>query len=101
MNPVPPPRSRRPDAWLLVAGALVAALYLGLVWLKPRGEGWGYGWNMIGYLVYAAPTAWAAGGVALWRRDRQVGRARTGAGWLAAAAAVFPLVCVLVIRWKA
>jgi len=89
------------DRWLSVALLLTASLYVFLLLLRPSGEGWGRGWNMIAFLIYSAPTSILAGAIALWRIGKTVGIAKRVAGWLSVAAFVFPIVCMVVIRMKA
>jgi hypothetical protein len=89
------------DRWLTVALLITASLYVYLLLLRPSGEGWGRGWNMVAFLIYSAPTSIAAGAIALWRVWRTVGNAKMVAGWLSAASFVFPLVCMVAIRLKA
>ena len=91
----------RSDVWLIVALAVTLVVYGNLAVIQPTGEGWGRGWNMVAFLIYAAPTAVLAGAVALWRSGKVVGRSRMVARVVGAAALVFPLVCALVIRVKA
>ncbi len=89
------------DLWLFAALLVTAALYGFLAFLQPSGEGWGRGWNMIGFLIYSAPTALVAAGVAAWRVGRSAGQARRVAGVVTAAALFFPIVCIVAIRLKA
>lgn len=90
----------RLDPTLLLAAAVVVVLYVWLVLLRPGGEGWGRGWNMVAFLFYSAPTAVVAGGVAVWRHSKASGVLRRLALWAAAAGFVFPLVCIIAIRAK-
>ena len=89
------------DMWLLVAVGAIAGLYVWLFLLRPGGEGWGRGWNMVAFLFYAAPTAVLAAATAAWRRSKAQGLARKAALWAAVAGFAFPVVCVLAIRLKA
>lgn len=90
-----------PDLAFLLATGVIVALYGWLVLLRPGGEGWGRGWNMIAFLFYAAPTAVVAAAVAVWRRPKAAGVLSRAAPWIAAAGFVFPLVCLIAIRLKA
>ena len=89
------------DRWLLAVMLIAGALYIALFFLRPTGENWGRGWNMIAFLIYATPTALIAGVVAVWRVGRNSGRTRRLAGFAAAAAFVFPVVCMIAIFLKA
>lgn len=90
----------RMDIWLLLAAAVVAALYVWMVLLRPGGESWGRGWNMVAFLIYATPVAIVAATIAVWRRSKVQGPLRRAAAWAAAAGFAFPLVCAAVIRLK-
>lgn len=100
-EPPAPPRRRGADPWLLAALALTVAGYLLLALLRPAGEGFGRGWNLIAFYLYASPLMVAAGGLALWRRGRAAGLARRAAPWLAAAGLLFPLLAPVILRAKA
>ena len=89
------------DRWLAAALLLTAFLYIALMLLRPSGEGWGRGWNMVAFLIYSAPASLAAGAIAWWRTGKTVGRAKGAARGLAVLAFVFPLVCMVAIRLKA
>lgn len=105
MNDRVPPLARPTgileDRWVAVAAMLTVALYACLVFMRPSGEGWGRGWNLIAFLIYSIPAALAAGFVALWRVSKTDGAARTAAGWTAAAALAFPIICMIAVRLKA
>lgn len=89
------------DRWLTAALCVTAILYITLLLIRPSGEGWGRGWNMIAVLIYGSPTALAMGLIALWRREKTSGNARKVAAWLSLAALTFPIICMFVIRLKA
>ncbi len=79
---------------------ITLTVYVALVFIRPTGENWGRGWNLIAFLIYSAPSALIAGVVALWRRTRTTGPARTTAGFVALGAFVFPVICIIAIRAK-
>ena len=89
------------DRWLCIALLTTAAVYVALIFIRPTGENWGRGWNLVAFLIYSAPTALIAGSVALWRRGKTSGHARKLAGLVALGAFVFPVVCIVAIRAKA
>lgn len=91
----------REDRWLCAALLATAAVYVALVFLRPTGENWGRGWNMIAFLLYAAPSAVVAGAVACWRLKKTTGQARNVAVFVAWSAFLFPIVCAVTIRLKA
>jgi len=95
------PSSILKDPWLCAAMLLTAAVYVTLIFIRPTGENWGRGWNLVAFLFYSAPTALVAGAVALWRKGKTTGQARKIAGLVAFCALVFPVVCVVAIRAKA
>ena len=51
--------------------------------------------------MYAAPTAFACGSIAMWRKGKVVGFARTVATTAGIAGLVFPVLCLIAIRLKA
>ena len=91
----------RRDSWLSCCAALTLALYVWLMFLKPGGEGWGRGWNMVAFFLYAAPAALACGAIAFWRRTKLTGVARALATAAGIAGLAFPVVCLVAIRLKA
>ena len=91
----------RKDIWLSGSVVIVLILYVWLLFLRPGGEGWGRGWNMVAFLLYAAPTAFVSGAVAIWRSSKASGHVRKIATLAGVAGLVFPLVCILAIRLKA
>jgi len=95
------PSPKDHDLTLLVATGVIVVLYVWLALLRPGGEGWGHGWNMVAFLFYAAPTAVVAASVAVWRRSKASGRLRRAAPWVAAAGFIFPVVCIVAIMVKA
>lgn len=108
-SPEQPPRPATPappvveapwfrDAWLLATLAVTGVFYAALPFLRPTGENWGHGWNLVAYFVYSAPAVLIAGGVALWRSRRSSGLARQVAGWVALAALLYPVACLVAIR---
>lgn len=92
---------RRSGGWVAGALLVVLALYVGLAVLQPSGEGWGRGWNMIAFLLFASPAAIVAGGVATWRTFKAVGSARWWGFLCAVTGFAFPVVCAVVIKAKA
>jgi hypothetical protein len=91
----------RHDLPLLVSTGVIVALYFWLALLRPGGEGWGRGWNMVAFFLYASPTAVVAATVLVWRRSRASGILRPLAPWAAAAGFMFPVVCIIAMRAKA
>ena len=80
---------------------LTAAAYVTLIFIRPTGENWGRGWNLVAFLFYSAPAALVAGAVALWRKGKTTGQARKIAGFAALCALAFPVICLVAIRAKA
>ena len=80
---------------------MTLSVYVALLFIRPTGENWGRGWNLIAFFVFSAPSALIAGGVALWRRRKTNGHARKVAGFVAWSALVFPMICVVAIWAKA
>lgn len=86
------------DVALLVASGIIVALYVWLTLLRTSGEGWERGWNLVAFLLYAAPTAIVAASVAVWRLNKASGALRRAAPWVATAGFLFPVVCFVAIR---
>lgn len=88
------------DGWLASAVVVVALLYVALAFLKPGGEGWGRGWNLVAFWLYASPVALIAGGIALWRAGKSA-PGLYGLALLTAVVALFyPIVALLVFKMK-
>ena len=94
-------RSLSGDRWLIAALLLTVALYVALLFMRPTGENWGRGWNLVAFFLYSTPTALIVAGVSLWRMARNTGPARRVASGIAAASLLFPLVCIISIQAKA
>ncbi len=95
------PTQLRKDIWLAGASVAVLAVYAALFFIRPSGEGWGRGWNMVAFLIYAAPTSLLAGALAAWRSGKVAGQAQTMARLVTTAGLLFPLICAVVIKAKA
>lgn len=100
MDPQPLPTQVHKDRWLLATSLVVLALCIALAFLRPTGDGWGRGWNMIAFLLYASPAAVLSGVLALWRINKVDGRARVVAMLVSAVGLFFPLICIAVLRAK-
>lgn len=79
----------------------VFSVYIALVFIRPSGENWGYGWNMVAFLFYASPAALLAGALAAWRSGKVSGRAKSLARVTATAGLLFPIICIIAIQAKA
>jgi hypothetical protein len=103
LPPEAPPRATGAveDRWVAAAALITLGLYVALAFIQPDGEGFGRGWNLIAFLIYASPAALGAGLVALWRIARTAGSAKVVAAWTSAAGLAFPIVCIVAIRLKA
>lgn len=92
------PRSAHAGAWLSAVVLLLLVLHVMLFRMKPRGEAWAHGWNLVAFWVYASPAAFLSGVLALWMRRRFRGWLRRVA-WLAGLIGLaFPIVSLLVLR---
>ncbi len=89
------------DLWLTSAWLSVLAVYVALFFIHPTGENWGYGWNMIAFLIYASPVALIAAALAAWRSGKVSGAARMLARVTLTAGMLFPVICMLVLKAKA
>ena len=88
------------ERWLLSTIVIILTLYVTLLLLRPSGEGFGRGWNLVAFWFYASPTAVLTGAVALWRalKSRAL---RPIAVCVGIAALAFPLVAMLVMQTRA
>ena len=80
------------DVWLVVASLAMVAAYAALPFLRPSGEGWGRGWNLVAYWFYSTPIVLLTGIVMAWRMLRAEAAARRAAWLLPMAAMLYPLV---------
>lgn len=90
----------RGDWVLKTMAAVVIALYVALLAIQPGGEGWGYGWNVIGFLLYAVPGALLAGAVAAWRSRKLLMRDAWVSRIAIYGSVAFPLVAAIIARIK-
>lgn len=88
------------ERWILAAMIITSALYVALLLLRPSGEGWGRGWNLVAFWLYASPAAVVTGAVALWRAMKSKALRPIASG-VGVVALVFPLVAMLVIQARA
>ncbi len=91
-----------PDPWIaLLLRVLIGACWLGLLLIRPSGEGWGRAWNLVAYWIYSAPFTLILGGLYwahLRRRKARVhglDKVMLGAAWS------YPLIAFLVLKFKA
>ena len=94
-------RSVVKDLWLLLALVVTVASYAYLLFLRPTGENWGRGWNMVAFFIYAAPVSGLSASIALWRAVKSVGTVRKVATGVAIAALVFTPIALVVMRSRA
>ena len=88
------------ERWILGSLATVLALYVTLVSMKPSGEGFGRGWNLIAFWLYGSPVALVMGGIGFWRSGKTRGELKILALVVACLALCFPVVAILVMRAK-
>jgi hypothetical protein len=72
--------------------------WLGLA--RPTGDGWGRGWNLIGFWIYSAPVVFLTGIVGLIRSNNKEGKNRLIALLISVGCVLYPLISFLVIREK-
>jgi len=101
MEPQTVPIQVHKDRWLLATLLVVLCVYTALAFIRPTGENWGRGWNLVAFFLYASPAALLSGVLALWRVNKVNGRARVVARLVATAGFLFPLICIAVLRAKA
>lgn len=88
------------DTWLLFLKCLVFLGYVSLIFIKPSGEGWGRGWNLIAYWIYVAPAVLAVGGLHLWRQRVIAARYRGVDVFTLVAAFIFPIISLVILKLK-
>lgn len=89
------------DAWLVGAVAIIVALCIALALIKPSGENWGRGWNMLAFWLYASPAAMVSGILALWRGSKARAWQKAIARLAGALGLAFPIICIIAMRMKA
>jgi hypothetical protein len=97
----PPPGTARRERWTPVLAIIVVALYAALLHMRPSGEGWGRGWNLLAFWLYASPAALVTGALAAWRATRAQGMLRRVGIGVALLGLLFPLVAIAVLRARA
>lgn len=89
------------DIWLAVCKTLIFCGYVSLLFIKPTGEGWGRGWNLVAYWMYAAPAVVILGGLHVWRQ-RAIAKPFKGLdACFTFFAFIFPVVSFVVLKLKA
>lgn len=88
------------ERWVFGSGVALTALYVALIALKPSGEGFGRGWNLIAFWIYGSPAALALGGIGFWRSSKTSGKLKIVALVLAWLGVAFPVLAMLVMRAK-
>lgn len=89
------------DRWTTVIAVLMVALYGAMLVMRPGGEGFGRGWNLIAFWLYASPTALVLAAVSAWRAAKASGTHRWVATVVSCLCWVFPVVALVVMRAKA
>ncbi|MFO1388468.1 hypothetical protein [Cellvibrio sp.] len=89
------------DIALLIFRLLILCAYISLIFIKPTGEGWGRGWNLVAYWMYLAPAVFILGGLHVWRQ-RAIGKEfnRFDAVFTFLAF-VFPFIAFVALKLKA
>jgi hypothetical protein len=95
------PYKLRHDIGLLLLKVLILSAYVALIFIKPAGEGWGRGWNLIAYWIYAAPAVLIVGGLHVWRQKVIAKKSNGFDALITFLAFIFPLVALLVLKLKA
>jgi hypothetical protein len=90
----------RQDIVLLLLKALILSAYVALMFIQPAGEGWGRGWNLIAYWMYATPAVLIVGGLHVWRQKVIAKKFNGFDALITFLAFIFPLVALLVLKLK-
>lgn len=92
--------NRVQDSWLLLLKLLVILAYVSLIFIKPSGEGWGRGWNLIAYWMYLSPTILAIGALHAWRQKIIAIKYKGIDKLTLVTALIFPIISLVVIKLK-
>ena len=88
------------ERWIFGSAIALAALYVVLISMKPSGEGFGRGWNLIAFWIYGSPVALALGGIGFWRWRKTNGKLKILSLVLAWLGVAFPVLAMLLMRAK-
>jgi hypothetical protein len=88
------------DFGLLLLKLLMLAAYISLLFIKPAGEGWGRGWNLVAYWMYVTPTVLVLGGLHVWRQRTIAKKFSSFDALMTVLAFIFPLVSLAVLKFK-
>ena len=88
------------EQWILGLALAIAALYITLIVMRPSGEGFGRGSNLVAFWVYGSPTAFVLGLFSLWRANKTTEGLKHLAVVIGSLGVSFPVVAMLVIRTK-
>lgn len=88
------------DIGLVSLKSLVLCAYISLIFIKPTGEGWGRGWNLIGYWLYVSPAVFILGGLHLWRQKVTAKKSHGIDTLCVLLAFVFPVIAAVAIKLK-
>ena len=88
------------DGWLLFLKILIVSVYISLIFIKPSGEGWGRGWNLVAYWIYLSPIMLVVGGLHVWRQKVAAIQYRRIDSLALVAAFIFPIVSLIILKLK-
>lgn len=89
------------DIWLLCLKILIVFAYVSLMFMKPSGEGWGRGWNLVAYWIYLAPTVLVLGALHAWRQKVIAVKYNGIDTFTLVAAFIFPIIALIILKLKA
>jgi len=88
------------EGWILGLAVAISALYVALIVMRPSGEGFGRGLNLVAFWVYGSPTAFVLGLFSLWRANKTTEGLKNLAVLIGSLGVSFPVVAMLVIRTR-
>jgi len=88
------------DTWLLLLKILVILAYTSLIFIKPSGEGWGRGWNLVAYWIYLAPTILVVGALHAWRQKIIAMKYKGIDTFTLVFAFMFPIISLVILKLK-
>lgn len=88
------------DICLSLLKILIVSAYISLIFIKPTGENWGRGWNLVAYWIYVAPTILVVGGLHIWRQKAITHKSRGLDILFLAFAFMFPVISLIAMKLK-
>jgi hypothetical protein len=88
------------DVLLLLIKLGILIPYGYLIFISPSGEGWGHGWNLIAYWLFASPFIILMGLLHIWRQKKLKNPSLIIDQLTALFAFLFPVLSLMVLNFK-